>query len=951
MAKVFFRDLNQVLGDVLDDFEVVEDYTQADAVVCWTDVDGECRDIILNANYLGIPTLVMQHGLRASHEYAAPYNAPLLANKIMVWGPRDKERLILGGVDEGRILVTGTTLFNHLTPKKPHEGINVVFAPMRWEGDLKENHIVARRLKEIEGINVVTKLIDDMDPSEFENPIYSKRSISSHLEICASVLSTADVIVGINEGTFQLFAYTLGIPVLVVDLWKPKLFDNRLFYSEISSFFSPACQRTSLEDLDQSIKDAIADPEKFSPERKKTLFEYAGVGFDKLNPKQRIINSIRDAIGDGIHIQSQSRRAIVEQATRNLTLQLNFKDISYQHEIGSIKKNLEEVKQSSQNLAIGQSGEIQNRVNSINPLDFNVCLTPPIRVLDTSAWNEHVPFGMFLVEFLRPSVLVELGTHVGVSYSAFCQAVRQLGLSTKCYAVDTWEGDSHAGYYGEEILAELRRHHDPLYGEFSSLLQSKFDDAFKYFSDNSIDLLHIDGLHDYESVKHDFEKWLPKLSQQGVVIFHDINVRERGFGVWRLWLELKQKYPSFEFSHGHGLGILYVGNKSAPTLMNLFSMKEGQSKNFRDFFFKLGSHLQTNLDKDNIIDNLEQQISIKDQLIDSLYAQNSDMQILVQSKSAELDAIYLSRSWRLILQLRHIREFLLPAGSAQERLLRFIYRLFFLPFLWLKWLIFQWGMLGLNIKKFNEYLRLYGLQRTIKKSVSKLASNSSDRAIGFNVQDRNIILNKKPEEIRKILLQPLNGFSVPMPQRRINLVLERFDSSVLEPFTIAAVVFSSLISRKWGCMLRIVTRIDVARKSVLSEILKPVGILVPNVDFAFVQAGNPDNSLPVGQDEYFVALSWEIVKSLQSDFNLTHIFYFLHEDEKHRMDIQTGQQAFDNLLLSTSLLKVIAEKPIYDQFMMNATPELLEHIFWFEQPATHENWSDALKSVVEQIVV
>lgn len=948
MAKVFFRDPNQVLEDVLDDFEIVEDYTQADVVVCWTDSIGECRNIILNANYLGIPTLVMQQGLRTSYEYASPYNSPLLANKIMVWGPRDKERLMLGGVDEGRILVTGTTLLDHLIPKKPHEGINVVFAPMRWEGDLKENQILARRLKEIEGVNVITKLIDDMDPSVFENSIYSKRSVSSHLEICASVLSTADVVVGINEGTFQLFAYALDVPVLVVDLWKPKFFDNRLFYSEISSFFSTACQKTSLEDLDQSIKDAIASPEKFSPERKKALFEYAGIGFDKLNPKQRIINSIHSAINDGIHIRSQSRRAIVEQATRSLTLQLNSKDIGYQHEIGSIKNNLEEVKQTIQNLAMRQSGEHQNGVTSINPLDFNVCLTTPLRVLDASAWNEHVPFGMFLIELLNPSILVELGTHVGVSYSAFCQAVRQLGLSTKCYAVDTWEGDSHAGYYDEKILTDLRRHHDPLYGEFSSLLQSKFDDAFKYFSDNSIDLLHIDGLHDYESVKHDFETWLPKLSQQGIVVFHDINVRERGFGVWKLWLELKQKYPSFEFYHGHGLGILYVGDKSAPALMNLFSMTEGQSKNFRDFFFKLGSHLKIDLDKDNRIKNLEQQISIKDQLINSLYAQNSDMQLLVQSKSVELDAIYSSRSWHLILQLRHIREFLLPAGSARERFLRSIHHVVLLPLLWLKWLIAQWSMLGLNIKKINEYLRLYGLQLTIKKSVSKVFSKPSDRSIGFNVQVRNMILSKKPEEIRKILLQPLKGFSVPMSQRRINLVLERFDSSVLEPFTIAAVVFSSLLSQKWGCMLRIVTRIDVARKSVLSEILKQVGVLLPNVEFAFVQAGNPDSSLSVGQDEYFVALSWEIAKSLQSDFNQVRIFYFLHEEEKHRMDIQTGQQAFDTLL-SNSWLKVIAEKSIYDQLMMNAKSELQEHIFCFEKPTIHENWSGALKSVVEKI--
>ena len=75
-------------------------------------------------------------------------------------------------------------------------------------------------------------------------------------------------------------------------------------------------------------------------------------------------------------------------------------------------------------------------------------------------------------------------------------------------------------------------------------MRSTFDDALKHFSDGSIDLLHIDGRHFYDDVKHDYESWRPKLSQRAIVVFHDINVRERDFGVFRLWEELRDKYPA-----------------------------------------------------------------------------------------------------------------------------------------------------------------------------------------------------------------------------------------------------------------------------------------------------------------------------------------------------------------------------------------------------------------------
>ncbi|HET8626083.1 MAG TPA: class I SAM-dependent methyltransferase [Thermomicrobiales bacterium] len=227
--------------------------------------------------------------------------------------------------------------------------------------------------------------------------------------------------------------------------------------------------------------------------------------------------------------------------------------------------------------------------------DNALSLIVPSRVA-SSGWLEHTPFGLQIIDLLRPRVLVELGTYTGVSYCSFCQAVRAVGCDTRCYAIDTWQGDPQTGHYGVEVLQDLRAHHDPLYGSFSQLVQSSFDDELSHFSDGSIDLLHIDGHHTYESVKHDFESWLPKMSSHGVILLHDTNVREGDFGVWQLWEEQKPHYPHFEFVHSHGLGLLVAGQEP-PEPLRRWLVAAGENPGLvREYYAQLGRRVQLRQD-------------------------------------------------------------------------------------------------------------------------------------------------------------------------------------------------------------------------------------------------------------------------------------------------------------------------------------------------------------------
>jgi hypothetical protein len=303
---------------------------------------------------------------------------------------------------------------------------------------------------------------------------------------------------------------------------------------------------------------------------------------------------------------------------------------------------------------------------------------------DIRGWHGHLLFAFWVMDVLKPGIFVELGTHRGDSYCAFCQAVRELSLETRCWAVDTWKGDAQAGYYDETIFKDLAGYHQKKYSDFSNLIRKTFDDALPLFEDASIDLLHIDGHHTYEDAEHDFFSWLPKISGNGIVLMHDTQVHGQGFGVWKLFGELSEKYPSFEFTHSNGLGILGVGNTQPPGIKRLFAMSRFEAEEVRAYFRNLGTKLNrqesegleaardeieklrdklkestaTALELQESVRDLKARLTAVNSELDEAKRQNGAFEMMIDQRDRSLNEILSSRGWRWLTRFRRAKQML-----------------------------------------------------------------------------------------------------------------------------------------------------------------------------------------------------------------------------------------------------------------------------------------------------
>lgn len=186
----------------------------------------------------------------------------------------------------------------------------------------------------------------------------------------------------------------------------------------------------------------------------------------------------------------------------------------------------------------------------INPEAYKKYVPPPKVTLDdlfgsiTSAWSGHREFAAWLINQIKPKIILDLGVDWG--YSTFAFAVPNIG---KVYGIDHFEGDALTGIRNtyNDVIGNVKWLKDKHKINNIEIIKDTFDNVAKRWS-KKIDILHIDEIP--WDLKKDYDTWSQFLSDDGIVLFHNTKAFEdvgKFFG--------KLDLPKYEFDHFGGLGI------------------------------------------------------------------------------------------------------------------------------------------------------------------------------------------------------------------------------------------------------------------------------------------------------------------------------------------------------------------------------------------------------------
>ncbi len=329
--KVYCADFNGILTDLrtrIGPTNLVNP-RDADALIVWQDVLGSYGDLVRTMKQCGIqkPVFTVQHGRAATSDYAAPNSFKFNSDYFLCWGQSDFDRMTKLGYGDKSVIV-GCPLNIHIKPKVQHNEKVVLFVPVNTGKEEPENLSVYYELLKIkyskagsklriqsahlkdkwdmtsnkacEDFDVVAKLL----PWHDQKMYHGKTLVGSQYDpgnnrLIFELLRNVDLVVGIDEGCTEIFAYAHDVPVIIVDGFKYRQYkEDGKSYETTGVYTTDAATHVTLDKLSEAINYALAHPEHKREERRKVAEAEMGLSFG--NPIENIYKFVRSKTRENV---------------------------------------------------------------------------------------------------------------------------------------------------------------------------------------------------------------------------------------------------------------------------------------------------------------------------------------------------------------------------------------------------------------------------------------------------------------------------------------------------------------------------------------------------------------------------------------------------------------------------------------------------------------------------
>jgi O-antigen biosynthesis protein len=244
------------------------------------------------------------------------------------------------------------------------------------------------------------------------------------------------------------------------------------------------------------------------------------------------------------------------------------------------------------------------------------------------------------------------------------------------------------------------------------------------------------------------------------------------------------------------------------------------------------------------------------------------------------------------------------------------------------------------IKKGIQYIKQFGLmgffrqacRKTLVKLLHKLPEQNIPALnephilpVPINPGTENWYYERFPYQ------RPMQAFIVPATGTRINLITDSINASSLYGGVGTAIILCTLMAKRLGCPLRVITMRERAVAQNFFEILKSNQIAYShNVEFLFDDPAAIFSQIDISPDDLLITTSWWTTQASLKVVSPRQIVYLLQEDET--MFYPYGDEHFlcSRILAHPEIKFIINTELLFNHFVAQGLENIHKHGVWFE---------------------